>query len=59
MYMLFLTGKVFVPAPKVHAAVLYIEPLNTPLIDQPFSLVEKVVSTIFHYRQKHIKRGAQ
>ncbi|XP_061191175.1 dimethyladenosine transferase 1, mitochondrial-like [Saccostrea echinata] len=52
-------GKVFVPPPKVHTAVVYLEPLRIPLINQPFSVVEKVTATIFHYRQKYIKRGAQ
>jgi 16S rRNA A1518/A1519 N6-dimethyltransferase RsmA/KsgA/DIM1 with predicted DNA glycosylase/AP lyase activity len=59
VFNLSVVGKVFVPPPKVHAAVIHLEPLKAPLIDQPFPVVQKVTAAIFHYRQKHIRRGAK
>ncbi|GBN65990.1 Dimethyladenosine transferase 1, mitochondrial [Araneus ventricosus] len=50
-------GTAFFPKPEVDVAVVKFTPRIRPLIDQPFELVEKVVSTIFHHRQKFCRYG--
>ena len=50
-------GKAFVPAPDVDVAVVHFVPLRYPKINQPYSIVEKVVRHVFHYRQKYCRRG--
>uniref|UniRef100_T1J092 rRNA adenine N(6)-methyltransferase n=1 Tax=Strigamia maritima TaxID=126957 RepID=T1J092_STRMM len=56
-HVLNIPGKFCVPKPEVDIGVVHFEPLVEPLIKQPFNLVEKVMRHVFHYRQKHIKRG--
>jgi len=48
-------GRAFVPKPEVDVGVVYFTPLKQPYIDLPFPMVEKVVTTIFHGKQKHLK----
>lgn len=55
--MLIFSGKSFVPAPDVDAAVVKFVPRKEPLIKQPYSIVNKVVKHTFHYRQKYAKYG--
>ncbi|CAL1273304.1 unnamed protein product [Larinioides sclopetarius] len=50
-------GKAFFPKPEVDVAVVKFTPRIRPLINQPFDLVEKIVSTIFHHRQKFCRYG--
>jgi len=50
-------GKAFFPKPEVDVAVVKFTPRIKPLISQPFKLVEKVTSTIFHHRQKYCNYG--
>lgn len=54
-----ITGRAFVPAPEVDVGVVHIVPRVQPLINLPFSLVEKVVRHIYHFRQKYIRRGIE
>ena len=58
-YKFTISGKSFVPPPKVDVAVVHFIPRVEPLIKQPFKVVEKVVRHVFHYRQKMCKRGIQ
>jgi len=44
----------FVPKPDVNVGLVTLKPLTKPYIDLPFKMVEKVVTTIFHGKQKHI-----
>ncbi|CAB4011581.1 Dimethyladenosine transferase 1, mitochondrial, partial [Paramuricea clavata] len=46
---------VFVPEPKVDAALLHIIPLQKPKIDAPFDVVEQVVKALFSMRRKFIR----
>lgn len=46
---------VFVPQPKVDAALLHIIPLKKPKIDAPFDVVEQVVKALFSMRRKYIR----
>jgi len=48
-------GQAFVPKPEVDVGVVTFTPLKRPYIDLPFSLVEKVVTTIFHGKQKKLR----
>jgi len=48
-------GQAFVPKPEVDVGVVTFSPLKQPYIDLPFKMVEKVVTTIFHGKQKHLK----
>jgi len=48
-------GRAFVPKPEVDVGVVTFTPLKQPYIDLPFSMVEKVVTTIFHGKQKQLK----
>jgi len=48
-------GRAFVPKPEVDVGVVTFTPLKHPYIDLPFPMVEKVVTTIFHGKQKHLK----
>ncbi|XP_069669219.1 dimethyladenosine transferase 1, mitochondrial [Periplaneta americana] len=52
-------GKAFVPKPDVDVGVVRFTPLVEPLVPLPFELVEKVVRTIFSFRQKYSIRGAE
>lgn len=52
-------GSAFVPKPDVDVGVVHLTPLQVPVIDLPFKLVEKVVRCIFSFRQKYSIRGAQ
>jgi len=48
-------GRAFVPKPEVDVGVVTFTPLKQPYIDLPFSMIEKVVTTIFHGKQKQLK----
>ncbi|XP_041928970.1 dimethyladenosine transferase 1, mitochondrial isoform X2 [Alosa sapidissima] len=50
-------GKAFVPKPEVDVGVVHFTPLAQPQIQQPFSLVEKLVKNAFQFRRKHCFRG--
>lgn len=50
-------GRAFFPKPEVDVCVVKFIPRIKPLITQPFKLVEKVCSTIFHHRQKYCDYG--
>ncbi|KAJ9590948.1 hypothetical protein L9F63_016046, partial [Diploptera punctata] len=52
-------GRAFVPKPDVDVGVVHFTPLIEPKIPFPFHLVEKVVRSIFSYRQKYSIRGAE
>lgn len=52
-------GKVFVPVPDVDVGVVRFTPRIEPTINLPFTLVEKVLRHVFHFRQKMCKRGLQ
>lgn len=52
-------GTAFVPVPMIDVGVVHFVPLRTPMISQPFKIVEKVVGHVFHYRQKMIKHSIQ
>jgi len=47
-------GNAFVPAPDVDVAVVTMHPLTIPYIEQPFPIVNKVVTTVFHGKRKNI-----
>lgn len=48
-------GTAFVPKPDVDVAVMTLVPLKKPLVNLPFSMVERVLRTIFNTRQKYLK----
>lgn len=52
-------GTAFVPKPDVDVGVVTFKPLKYPLINLPFSVVEKVLRNIFNMRQKYSIRGAE
>nr|CAD7399517.1 unnamed protein product [Timema cristinae] len=52
-------GKAFVPKPDVDVGVVHFIPKIEPIIPLPFKLVEKVVRSIFSFRQKYSIRGAE
>ncbi|KAK7485349.1 hypothetical protein BaRGS_00023448 [Batillaria attramentaria] len=52
-------GRAFVPPPNVDVGVVHVVPRVQPLINLPFSLVEKVARHIYHYRQKYCRRGVE
>ncbi|CAB3260237.1 unnamed protein product [Arctia plantaginis] len=54
-----ISGASFLPKPDVDVGVVTLTPLKTPIIKQPFKMVEKVVRQIFSMRQKYSIRGAQ
>jgi dimethyladenosine transferase 1 len=54
-----LPSSVFVPQPKVDAAVLHMVPLVNPVLDVPFDTVEVVVKSLFNFRRKIISNGAR
>lgn len=56
-YKFTIPGTAFVPKPDVDVAVVTFAPLQKPLIDIPFEMVEKVLRTVFHMRQKYCKKG--
>ncbi|XP_071517079.1 dimethyladenosine transferase 1, mitochondrial isoform X2 [Panulirus ornatus] len=51
-------GRAFVPKPEVDVGIAHFVPRVEPLIPLDFSLVEKVVRSIFSFRQKYSKKGA-
>lgn len=53
------SGKVFVPAPEVDAAVVEFKPRLNPLIRLSFKLVEKFCRHTFHFRRKYCVRGVE
>ncbi|ENN80065.1 hypothetical protein YQE_03541, partial [Dendroctonus ponderosae] len=56
-YKFTIPGTAFVPKPDVDVAVVTLTPLRVPLIDMPFHMVEKVLRTVFHMRQKYCRKG--
>jgi len=48
-------GRAFVPKPEVDVGVVTFTPLKQPYIDLPFPMIEKVVTTIFHGKQKQLR----
>ncbi|XP_022082161.1 dimethyladenosine transferase 1, mitochondrial-like [Acanthaster planci] len=52
-------GTAFVPKPDVDVGVVHFTPLEEPLIDLPFKLVEKLVRSVFHFRRKYCRRGIE
>lgn len=54
-----INGSAFVPPPDVDVGVVTFEPMIKPVIDLPFKLVEKVVRSLFHSRQKYCRRGVE
>ncbi|RZC05023.1 dimethyladenosine transferase 1, mitochondrial, partial [Asbolus verrucosus] len=52
-------GKAFVPKPEVDVGVVTLSPLKYPLVKLPFTMVEKVLRTIFNMRQKYSIKGAE
>ncbi|XP_072035684.1 dimethyladenosine transferase 1, mitochondrial-like [Amphiura filiformis] len=52
-------GKACVPTPDVDIGVVHFTPLKEPLIKLPFHLVEKVVRSVFHFRQKYCRKGVE
>lgn len=49
----------FVPKPEVNVGLVTLTPLTKPYIDLPFKLVEKVVTTLFHGKQKYVFNTAK
>ncbi|XP_066142655.1 mitochondrial dimethyladenosine transferase 1 [Euwallacea fornicatus] len=56
-YKFTIPGTAFVPKPDVDVAVVTLWPLRHPLVDIPFSMVEKVVRTMFNMRQKYSEKS--
>lgn len=52
-------GRAFVPKPDVDVGVVTLKPRKHPLVELPFSTVEKVLRTVFNMRQKYSLRGAE
>lgn len=50
-----ISGKQFVPAPKVDVSVVKFVPLVEPRIKLPYAVLEKFVRQLFHYRNKYIR----
>ncbi|XP_073999413.1 mitochondrial transcription factor B1 [Rhodnius prolixus] len=50
-------GRAFLPKPEVDVGVVHFLPLVNPVIDLPFSLVEKVVRCLFSHRQKYCEKS--
>eukprot|EP00095_Tigriopus_kingsejongensis_P006088 maker-scaffold712_size108441-snap-gene-0.36 protein:Tk06088 transcript:maker-scaffold712_size108441-snap-gene-0.36-mRNA-1 annotation:"mitochondrial transcription factor b1" len=51
----FLKGGGFVPKANVDVAVITLLPLRKPYIELPFGFLERVFTTVFHGKQKHIR----
>jgi len=47
-------GSAFVPKPDVDVAVVTLHPLSVPYIEQPFPVVNKVVTAVFHGKRKSL-----
>ena len=47
-------GAAFVPKPEVNVGVVTFTPLVKPYIDLPFPMVERIITTIFHGKRKHL-----
>jgi len=52
-------GRAFVPKPDVDVGVVRLTPLKKPIISLPFNVIEKVVRSVFNYRQKYCIRGVE
>jgi len=50
-----LSGDAFLPPPKVDVGVVTMVPLRKPYIELPFHFVDKVVTTLFHGKRKHVR----
>lgn len=47
------------PKPEVDVGVVHLIPLENPVIDLPFEIVEKVTRCVFSFRQKYCIRGVE
>ncbi|XP_065907940.1 dimethyladenosine transferase 1, mitochondrial-like [Dysidea avara] len=52
-----ISGKSFVPAPKVDVAVVKFTPLVQPIINVHYNTLETVVKAVFQYRRKMMIKG--
>jgi len=52
-------GRAFIPKPDVDVGVVRLTPLKKPTIPLPFDIIEKVIRSIFNYRQKYCIRGVE
>ncbi|KAL5241691.1 hypothetical protein ACI65C_009101 [Semiaphis heraclei] len=52
-------GRAFIPKPNVDVGVVRLTPLKKPIIDLPFNIIEKVIRSVFSFRQKHCIRGVE
>jgi len=52
-------GRAFIPKPDVDVGVVRLTPLKKPIISLPFDIIEKVVRSVFNYRQKYCIRGVE
>jgi len=52
-------GRAFIPKPNVDVGVVRLTPLKKPIIDLPFDIIEKVIRSVFSFRQKHCIRGVE
>lgn len=50
-----LSGRSFLPKPKVDVGVVHFVPLIEPLINFPIEYVEKFLRHVFHFRQKNMQ----
>ncbi|CAH1155629.1 unnamed protein product [Phaedon cochleariae] len=58
-YRFTIPGRAFVPKPDVDVAVVRLVPLEYPMSDVPFKMIEKVLRNIFNMRQKYCIRGTE
>jgi len=49
-------GGAFLPKPDVNVGVVTLTPLVVPYIDQPYKLVDKVVSTVMNGKRKNLRK---
>lgn len=54
-----ITGKAFIPKPKVDVGVVSFVPLAIPRTKHEFHIFEKVTRHIFSFRQKYSIRGIE
>ncbi|VDN37733.1 unnamed protein product [Gongylonema pulchrum] len=52
-----ISGRCFVPRPKIDVGIVRFIPRRDPLIKTSFEVVEKVCRRIFNYRQKYVVKG--
>ncbi|VDN33721.1 unnamed protein product [Gongylonema pulchrum] len=54
-----ISGRCFVPRPKIDVGIVRFVPRRDPLIKTSFEVVEKVCRRIFNYRQKYVVKGVR